>query len=213
MVFLLGLYTFLRKQASITDTFFEKLTTSLTITYKNIQGASISEHTTSTIKKVSPLKISTSFRGKTIVGNNSKLDVDLIDSSLDQTIGTFPTVMGENNMFEGDWTSIANINPLKTFDLRIHSPGFLSRKMTDISLLSLSSELQAKPLVAGDVNQDQLIDVQDYLNWKSSYGQQNVVNNPKDFNGDGVINYKDYAISFGTPCYGATEINQDTKCK
>ena len=211
-IFFFGIKSFLKKSANTISNNPNKLTTVASLTYGNADGNSATEQAQSTVTIVSPLKVKAELRGKNITDTKAELTVDFIDSASSQSVEKISTTPNGSNEFQADWTSKSNIDPSKTFDLRISSPGYLSRKLAGISLLDTFEITDSGPLVAGDINQDHKISWDDYFVWKASYGQ-NTPSNPSDFNGDGVVNYKDYAVSFGTHCYNATEANQDIQCQ
>ncbi|MFA6963320.1 MAG: hypothetical protein WC227_01210 [Patescibacteria group bacterium] len=211
-VFLAGTRGFLRKKADTISTDSNQLTAVASLTYQNADGDSMIEQSQSVVTLVSPLTIKAQFRGKSVANDSPEVFFDFIDSSSSQSVEKMSATSVGSDEFQADWTSKSEIDPAKTLDLRVSSPGYLSRKFAGISLLEASPTVNSASLIAGDINQDRRIDWQDYFTWKSSYGQ-NTTSNLSDFNGDGVVNYKDYAVSFGTHCYNATEANQDIQCQ
>ncbi|MEI8143574.1 MAG: dockerin type I domain-containing protein [Candidatus Berkelbacteria bacterium] len=209
---IVGSQTFLRKKADSVGTAPTNITATSTVTYTDTDNNTVSEQTRATISKVTPLKISAPLRGRDTATPTQPLTVSLINAPTNTTVDTLSATSVATSQYQADWTNSTKIDPTKTFDLRISTPGYLSRKLTGISLLNIPTILTSATLVAGDVNQDHKINYLDYFAWKEVYGQT-VAANPSDFNGDGVVNYKDYAVSFGTHCWNANEIDQDTQCQ
>ena len=210
IVFVVGRNSFLKKSAD-TNTVGDSISLTASIAYKDSGGNAITEQGKSVITRVKPLVVQTALKGRDTTKSAPTFIFNIIDPTTSQDTGSISINPNQNSQSEVDWTSLASVDPNKVVDLRIASPGFLSRRIADISLLSASSVIQSSPLIAGDINQDHKINWEDYFAWKANYGQT-VSNDPGDFNGDGTIDYKDYALSFGTRCYNATESNQDNQC-
>lgn len=201
----------MRKKADQNTNNLNQITTTATLTYQDSSGNLVTNQNQSNITKVLPLKVKAPLRGRDVTNIQSVLIFDFVDNSSNQSAGEISADSSGSDVYQVNWTSKPSIDPNKNFDLRISSPGYLSRKLPDISLLDIPAVIESSSLVAGDVNQDHKINWQDYIQWKAVYGQS-VTDNPNDFNGDKIVDYKDYAVSFGTRCYNASEANQDTQC-
>lgn len=186
------------------------ISTTASVTYKDAEGNSYSETSTPTrIRKVEPLKLKYAAVSRSTAPN---ANLSIIESGTGGVINDSPLVLtpaAASSSTDADWTALP-LDPDKTYDIRISIPGFLSKVTTNVALDS-SAVLDTGSLHPGDLNQDKKINWQDYATWKAGYGQT-VTNDLRDFNGDGKIDFFDFAVSFGSKCYNATEANQETQC-
>jgi len=190
------------------DVVENKYSVDTTIAYKK-EDEMVNESYNSKIILVQPLIVNALLNNKTT--KNNFFTINFIDPSTGQSKGqmTVQSVDGRNFI---DWLNLDSIDAETAYDIRISSKGYLSRTLKDVILKSVSANFSVSNLIAGDVNQDQKINWQDYIDWKKVYGSK-TADGSTDFNGDGIVNFLDYAVSFGTRCYNATEKNQDEQCK
>lgn len=206
----IGLYLFssLHYKADVNQT-VQYITLTANATYQDASG-----HTNTTgsndlkVEKVNIRKFTATLRGLSSL-NGLTGKIEILDPDTAASVGTINFVLSDTGTFTPDWTGINNIDPHKRYDLRISTPNWLSRKITDV-LVNSTDDLTTGTFVAGDLNNDGTINYQDYIAWKNEYGKtgQNVA----DFNHDGVVNFVDFAMSFGSRCYNANENNQDNQC-
>ena len=215
-----GYFMFFRYKADLT-TASQYISTQATVAYKNSSGDSLKEiSNTAQVRKVDLFSVAPTLKGASV---NSSIaakqsaetyTLTLIDPDSAVPLGSVNFTVDANGKGHPDWTAIASVDPNKVYDVRISAPGYLSRMVTGQNVSQLK-ELLIDPehigLRPGDVDGNPGISFNDYYEWKKGYGQ-NVTNDPRDFNGDGTIDYIDYAISFGS-CYGVTEMDQDKQCR
>ena len=210
LVIYLDLFKF---QASPVDN-AEYITAQADVTYQDTSGAAYSESSNLLkIRKVTLFPVGMQFQGRTSYAKGMTASISFTERVAPfGMLGTkeFAYDYGTNKWSAPDWTSLSSINPDQPYDLTISSPGYLSREIPNQVLANLAS-VAAAPLLAGNVYLDNTINYSDYTKWNMAYGKD-VVREPNysiyDYNGDNLVNYKDFAIAFGSNNYGKTVTSQ-----
>lgn len=197
----------LKKNADILSP-VNRITVAARVEYINNSGVSINEVASTDLIKVDPIIFDYS-------SVNTKLKDFVIDTNDTETLTEFPLSEVEANFSKKqivfDWTTIRSLDLGKSIDVTIRAPGVLARKVDGLSLSGADLNQNIGSFNAGDINQDDIIDYQDYILFKEKFGK-NGISDPADFNGDGIVDLQDFAISFGNNCYGANVNNQDLRC-
>lgn len=203
-----GLKTFWRKKADINP--LNNISNTASVSY-HVGDQTISDTSnTLTIQKVDLFNLALLLQGRAnqnLAGVQASMVV--IDPAANNTLGNVNFTLGQDGSSQPDWTVInAIINTTKLYDLRISIGGYLSKKVRDVNLEEAVS-LDGGTFLAGDVDGNGVINWDDYNAWSRDYGKTRVGNNEtKDFNGDGVINYLDFAIAYGSSNWLKTENSQ-----
>lgn len=182
------------------------------INYQDENGGLYSEQSNlSKLQKVSLFGVSMSLQGKADKMAGSKATVSFFDTDLtgNQKVGSmdisYDAITG--TWQKPDWTTLIMLDPEKKYDIQISSQGYLAKRVVDQKLGDVT-ELVASSLLAGDVNCDGVINWYDFSTWKTQYGKTVFAGSGYDFNGDGVVNYIDYAIAYGSDNWQKTVGNQ-----
>lgn len=199
----LGIYTFLKRKAAVEA---DNIYSSVEVSYKDNDGkAKTAQSPAVKVRKVNLFKLVSILQGQTnpekIVGK-----LVIIDPATNKEKGSI-NYLYTDAVIKPDWTKISGLNLDQKYDLRISVSGYLSKKFKDINLVDIL-ELKAGSLLAGDVNNDGIINFDDYSIWKAKYGQKPSLTDANDFNGDGFINYFDFAMAFGSSNWQKTENSQ-----
>lgn len=193
----------------------EYITAQAVVSYQNTSGASYTESSDILkIRKVTLFPIVMTFQGRNTPAKGMSASVDFYEREYPfSKLGSSKFVYDydSNTWSVPDWTAVDGINPDQNYDLKISSPGYLSRVVDNQILVDLSS-VAPTPLLAGDTTSDGNIKYDDYSLWNGSYGSR-IEDSPDksnyDYNADGVVNYKDFAIAFGSANFGKSVANQD----
>jgi hypothetical protein len=182
------------------------------VNYQDDEGGIYSEQSNVLrLQKVSLFGVSVSLQGKTDKMADSKATVSFFDTDLsgNQNVGSLDISYDSNTGTwpKPDWTTLTVLDPEKTYDIQVSSPGYLAKRVVDQRLGDVA-ELVASSLLAGDVNGDGVINWYDFSDWKVQYGQAVPAGSAFDFNGDGFVNYFDYAIAYGSDNWQKTVGNQ-----
>lgn len=188
------------------------ITSQATMTYQDSSGGAYTESSNLlNIRKVTLFPVTMNFKGKSSALKGETATVTFTDRvspyvvigsvafGYDYAAGTWPLP---------DWTTLPALDVDKAYDLTISSPGYLAREIPN-QVLADTSGITVLPLLAGNVDNNNIINYDDYAMWNAKYGQEVSADTlaSYDYNGDGVINYKDYTIAFGSN-YNKTVITQ-----
>lgn len=224
-VFLILYFDIFNFQASVSDTASDGATTQANITYQDADGAvqNISSNVVK-VKKVKLFPVTMTLQGK----SDSKVDLSatlLISrydsgSKTDQSYGPFEFSYNykTKKWSSPDWTVS---KPIKAngktppdldldlkYNLTLASPGYLPVIVPDQTLTKISNIKVS--LLAGNVNNDNAINRDDYTKWVAEYGKKSSSSSKLtsyDFNNDGVIDYRDFAMVYGSNNYNQKVVN------
>jgi hypothetical protein len=142
------------------------------------------------------------FRARLRLSNDAVTSLDLTNSIAEQSF----VVTGLSNEFTMFETTIALPNGVRSFDLTFITGGANSATGT-IYIDDISAALVTNPVLAGDYNDDGLVDAADYTVWRDTLGATGA-NLPADGDGDQIIGPGDYQVwrtNFGAA--GATALS------
>jgi hypothetical protein len=125
--------------------------------------------------------------------------VEIIDPQTNQYMGKITISLNNEGKFIPDWTTLPNMEKNHRYDIIITFPGYLSKRVRDV-ILSEDKAIDSGIFLAGDINGDNLIDLTDFNLWKQVQGQKGEL--IADFNDDGSVDEKDFALSFGSDNFG-----------
>jgi hypothetical protein len=109
----------------------------------------------------------------------------LVFSQANQTIMEINFTSNSTGDFAADFGSAAG-----TVKLKIIAAGFLARTVNDVDI-STAELIAFPPLLAGDINGDNLISDADFWNMNNKWYQPDSV---ADFNDDGLVNSLDSSL-------------------
>lgn len=120
--------------------------------------------------------------------------------------------------FVYELTPVADVNRLDWHESDPSSGLYGVGEIDTIAGLDVTNAVPASLMLPGDYNEDFVVDVSDYDQWRSSYGDTSAANT-SDGNGDGIVNAADYSIwrdSLGSgftnlPTFGASRRVQEQK--
>ena len=156
-------------------------------------------------EKTSLLTIKSFLKDRKYFKGNIAGKMEIIDPQSNEYIGKIPIILNDKGMFVPDWTNLAKMQKNRKYDIIISFPGYLSKRLRDV-ILSQDNTLDSGIFLSGDINSDGVINVADFELWKNNFGQSG--NFVSDFNDDGKVDEKDFAISFGSENFGKTEQGQ-----
>jgi hypothetical protein len=159
--------------------------------------------------KLALTRITADIKGRS--DETKEVKIDYLDDESNKNLGSITTSLDQTGVVTPNWTNFPEVDPTTPVDIRISTAGFLARRVVGV-LLGDGQSLNAGQLRPGDLDQSGKIDYKDYIAWKAKYGQK-LAGDAADFNGDGKIDMYDFAVSFGSRCYNATENNQDSWCQ
>ena len=103
----------------------------------------------------------------------------------DTIVKTVNTTLGPGGYYEFEHSIVGNVQ------IRAKASHWLAE--TQSILLPYTASVNFS-LINGDINNDNRINVLDYIQLKANYNKTDVVDYPADLNGDGRINVLDYII-------------------
>jgi len=191
------------------------ITAQADVTYQDTSGAAYSESSNLLkIRKVTLFPVVMNYQGKSAAQKGETASIAFTERVAPYaTVGsvTFAYDYAAGAWALPDWTALPTLDVDKAYDLTVSSPGYLSREIPN-QLLADTSGVTVLPLLAGNADNNVGIDYSDYLKWSLEYGKEASPGSalaPYDYNGDGIINYRDFAIAFGSNNYGKTITSQN----
>jgi hypothetical protein len=206
LVFHFGLFKFQASEQSPAT----YVTSQATMTYQDSSGGAYTESSNLLkIRKVTLFPVTMNFQGKSSALKGEAATVTFTErvapySTSDPILFSYDYATGIWS--SPDWTTLPSLDVDKAYDLTISSPGYLSREIPN-QVLANTSGVTVLPLLAGNLDNNNVINYNDYTTWNDKYGQDAPAGSALaayDYNGDGVINYKDFAIAFGSSNYNKT---------
>ena len=203
-VYTVGYFTFLRDRADLNP--LNLIETKATVTFNDSDGNSYANTSnTASVAKIDLFNLSNTLQGKTNIpaGTTGKLAV--VDPVTGSELGQVEFLYQEN-LGKPDWTEIQGIDLSKSYDLALTIPNYLPKRVLSVDL-ARSVAVDGGLFLAGDINNDGSINWFDYALWQRSYGMR-AVGNINDYNGDGLVDYLDFAIAYGSSNWNKNIANQ-----
>ncbi|HOX40982.1 MAG TPA: hypothetical protein PK263_02200 [bacterium] len=136
--------------------------------------------------------------------------VEVIDPSSGSVLGTVDFKY-DNGDPKVNFDQVSGISRSVLYDIRISIKGYLPKKIRNVRLDGNVELDSGGTVLAGDISRSSvgIINWDDFSAWKQSYGKGITSSDDpdfaKDFNGDGIINYFDFAIAYGSDNWQKTE--------
>lgn len=139
------------------------------------------------------LELAAKFQGVSTQRPDKSVSIDIKQQSNNIQSGVATFSADSSGKYIG--TITANI-PASTYDIYLKGPAHLRKKFTNINLGLGGNQidLTSTPLLAGDVNQDNKVDLLDYSALVLAYEPGVSKNSSADLNFDGKVDLLDYSL-------------------